>query len=295
MASARAWGADGSTRSATSAPSGPHPDRVFPILLDGRRPAHPGQLRGVALQRSRRLPLRLHRSRATTTSRRSPTTTRAAHTSPEWKRWMGTLPADAALGDRAAGGCSSSTARRGGSTSSSGSPRPRRRSWRSCSPDHDADVLVCTHTGLHWQRRAALGAARRQRAARSAGRPTTGGRNVWYALLTFGAGKSDIEFVPVAYDHEALAREMEAEGLPARVHRDDPAPAGGRPCLEILPAKERDGAVLTLRPSRRMPERARFPHLFASRVVIFRSRPSSPSRPEPGTTERPRKRLDRNE
>ena len=93
--------------------------------------------------------------------------------------------------------------------------------WESTSPvcflekllaDHGADVLVCTHTGLHWARR--LPSGRLVVNAGVLGRPANDGRtNVWYAALSFGRDV-EVEFVPVVYDHEALAREMEEERLP---------------------------------------------------------------------------------
>jgi hypothetical protein len=46
------------------------------------------------------------------------------------------------------------------------------------------------------------------------GRPANDGRtNVWYALLTAASDSAalDVEFVPVAYDHEEFARERERE------------------------------------------------------------------------------------
>ena len=48
------------------------------------------------------------------------------------------------------------------------------------------------------------------------GRPENDGTTrVWYTLLTSDPGRDlDVEFVPIDYDHEALAREMEAESLP---------------------------------------------------------------------------------
>jgi hypothetical protein len=69
------------------------------------------------------------------------------------------------------------------------------------------------------------------------GRPANDGRpDVWYAWLP--PGSEAAEFVPVAYDFEALALEMESEALPP------PFVATIRTgwwttCLEILPAKER--------------------------------------------------------
>jgi diadenosine tetraphosphatase ApaH/serine/threonine PP2A family protein phosphatase len=117
--------------------------------------------------------------------------------------------------------------------------------WETTSPvsflekllsDHQADVLVCTHTGLHWARR--LPSGRLVVNAGVLGRPANDGRtNVWYASLSFGR-EVEVEFVPVVYDTEAFAREMEGERLP---HEFVETIRTGwwTTCLEILPAKER--------------------------------------------------------
>ena len=71
------------------------------------------------------------------------------------------------------------------------------------------------------------------------GRPANDGRtNVWFAVLEEVDGSVDAEFVPVAYDHERLAREMEAERLPAEFV-ETVRTGWWTTCLEILPAKER--------------------------------------------------------
>jgi diadenosine tetraphosphatase ApaH/serine/threonine PP2A family protein phosphatase len=117
--------------------------------------------------------------------------------------------------------------------------------WETTSPvpflekllsDNGADVLVCTHTGLHWTRR--LPSGRLVVNAGVLGRPANDGRtNVWYARLAFGRDV-EVEFVPVAYDCETLAREMEAERLPPEFV-ETIRTGWWTTCLEILPAKER--------------------------------------------------------
>ncbi len=102
--------------------------------------------------------------------------------------------------------------------------------------DHDADVLVCTHTGLHWQRR--LPSGRLVVNSGALGRPANDGRtNVWYARLTFGREVA-VEFPPVEYDHEAMAIEMLEEKLPAEFV-ETIRTGWWTTCLEILPARER--------------------------------------------------------
>jgi diadenosine tetraphosphatase ApaH/serine/threonine PP2A family protein phosphatase len=98
-----------------------------------------------------------------------------------------------------------------------------------------ADTILCTHTGLHWQRQ--LSDAVRVINVGAVGRPANDGRTeVWYAWLS--PGGEEAEFVPVAYDHDALAREMEAEQLPAPFVETIRS-GWWTTCLEILPALER--------------------------------------------------------
>jgi len=157
------------------------------------------------------------------------------NTDPEHRAWMGTLPRTIrfdAAGRRV--------------LLVHGSPRRINEFlWESTSPvvflekllaDHAADVLVCTHTGLHWTRTLPSGKVVVNCGA--LGRPANDGRpEVWFALVTFGESVA-VEFVPVAYDHEALAREMEAERLPAEFVETIRS-GWWTSCLEILPAKER--------------------------------------------------------
>ena len=49
---------------------------------------------------------------------------------------------------------------------------------------------------------------------------------------------SNVDFVPVAYDHEALAREMRSEELPEEFV-ETILTGWWTTCLEILPGKER--------------------------------------------------------
>lgn len=119
--------------------------------------------------------------------------------------------------------------------------------WESTSPEpflahlldtHDADVLFVTHTGIHWTR--TLSDGRIVCNVGAIGRPANDGQTcVWYALVTYAAeGHVHIEHVPVHYDHEALAAEMRAEGLPEEF-AETILTGWWTTCLEILPAKER--------------------------------------------------------
>jgi predicted phosphodiesterase len=107
----------------------------------------------------------------------------------------------------------------------------------------DADVLVGSHTGLHWQRRLsenADGQPRRWVNAGVIGRPANdGSRNVWYSFLeATSSGDVRVEFVPLGYDHDALAREMREERLPGEFV-ETILTGWWTTCLEVLPQKER--------------------------------------------------------
>ena len=158
-----------------------------------------------------------------------------AHTSDAHKDWMGTLPRELRFtaGDRRF-------------LLVHGSPRRINEFlWRSTSPepfleklcsDHDADVLVCTHTGLHWH--TALRDDRHVINAGVIGRPANDGRtNVWYTLVDT-APSLNVQFIPVAYDHARLAEEMRDERLPEQFV-ETILTGWWTTCLEVLPPKER--------------------------------------------------------
>jgi predicted phosphodiesterase len=127
-----------------------------------------------------------------------------------------------------------------------GSPRRTNEFlWESTTPthfldrlcqEHDTDVLLATHTGIKWQRR--LGGDGHFVNVGVLGRPENDGRtNVWYTILEARPDFA-VEFVPVDYDHERLAREMRAEKLPEEFVQTV-LTGWWTTCLEILPAKER--------------------------------------------------------
>ena len=155
--------------------------------------------------------------------------------------WMGTLPGHVRL-------------RIGGSRLLLCHGSPRRINeflWASTTPDpfirrllreHDADIIACTHTGLHWSRFVEPG--RGVVNVGAIGRPANDGRtNVWFCMLEAAAGALAARFVPVAYDHEALAREMREESLPEEFI-ETIRTGWWTCCLEILPAKERGAGKL---------------------------------------------------
>jgi predicted phosphodiesterase len=127
-----------------------------------------------------------------------------------------------------------------------GSPRKMNEFlWESTTPthflehlaqQHEADVLLATHTGIKWHRR--LSGDRHFVNVGVLGRPENDGRtNVWYAILDARPGLQ-VEFVPVQYDYRLLAAEMRAEKLPKEFIQTV-VTGWWTTCLEILPAKER--------------------------------------------------------
>lgn len=128
-----------------------------------------------------------------------------------------------------------------------GSPRQTNEFlWESSTPthflaklgrDHAADVILGTHTGIHWKRQwdeagwyVNVGAL---------GRPANdGSTSVWYAMVEATGKKLKTDFIPVQYDHRALAADMRSEGLPEQFV-ETVLTGWWTTCLEILPSKER--------------------------------------------------------
>jgi predicted phosphodiesterase len=103
--------------------------------------------------------------------------------------------------------------------------------------ESQADVIACTHTGLHWHR--ALPGVGDVVNVGAIGRPAHDGRPcVWYAELAFEGPRLDVAFRSVAYDHEALAREMVSEGLPVEFV-ETIRTGWWTTCLENVPSRER--------------------------------------------------------
>jgi predicted phosphodiesterase len=101
---------------------------------------------------------------------------------------------------------------------------------------HQADVIVCGHSGIAWHR--ALPSGRHVLNAGAIGRPANDGHtHVWYAAIEINADVR-VELRPVAYEHEALAREMDEERLPPEFI-ETIRTGWWTTCLENLPAKER--------------------------------------------------------
>ena len=99
------------------------------------------------------------------------------------------------------------------------------------------DGILCTHTGLQWHRR--LPSGRDVVNVGVIGRPANDGQtHVWYSLIEAGKAGLEVELVPLRYDHESLALDMRAEGLPEEFV-ETILTGWWTTCLEILPAKER--------------------------------------------------------
>lgn len=99
-----------------------------------------------------------------------------------------------------------------------------------------AEVLLCTHTGIPWQRRVDgtlvvnVGAV---------GRPANDGRTeTWYAVLELADGEVSAELVSLAYDWRAQARSMRAAGLP-EAFVETIETGWWTTCLEVVPPPER--------------------------------------------------------
>ena len=157
------------------------------------------------------------------------------NTNPEFKKWQKQLPPEIRFifGGKRVLLCH-------------GSPRKTNEFlWESTTPTHflqklfheyEADIILSTHTGIHWQREVEDGKLFAN--AGVIGRPENDGKtNVWYSLLTAN-GNVEIEFIPLEYNYKKLAEEMKEEELPPEFI-DTILSGWWTTCLEILPAKER--------------------------------------------------------
>jgi len=214
---------------------GPHPDKVFPLLRDHAIPVVKGNYddsiaRGLDdCQCGYTDPLDNYYARLSYRYT-------FENTSPENRAWMAELPEEIRfrLGDLDILACH-------------GSPRMTNEFlWESTTPTHfldklatdfGVDVVIGTHTGIHWKR--SWGDGRAFVNVGALGRPANDGRTeVWYAVLEAEGRELNVEFVPVPYDHEALAKEMEEEELPGEFI-ETILTGWWTTCLEVLPGKER--------------------------------------------------------
>ena len=129
-----------------------------------------------------------------------------------------------------------------------GSPRKMNEFlWESTTPthfldklarDYKADLMLATHTGIKWQRELADG--RKFVNIGVLGRPENDGQtNVWYTSLEYSPDRGlEVQFVPIQYDHQRLAREMAEQDLPSEFI-ESILTGCWTTCLEVLPSKER--------------------------------------------------------
>ncbi len=213
---------------------GPNPDKVFPLLVDAGVQVMQGNYdnsigEGLAdCQCGYTDPRDNHFAKISYDYT-------FANTSDRWKAWMRELPESIRI-----------ELGRYRVLMSHGSPRKMNEFlWESTTPthflerlcrDHEADVVLTTHTGIHWKRE--IPGDRHCVNVGVIGRPANDGHtNVWYTILDARDG-FHAEFVPVAYDHRSLAQEMKDEGLPPEFIKTI-LTGWWTTCLEILPAKER--------------------------------------------------------
>jgi len=215
---------------------GPHPNKVFPLLRGAQIPVVQGNYDNSVGNNLADCQCGYTDAKDNYFARLSYDYT-FANTAPENKIWMRDLPVEIRLdlnGVRV--------------LLCHGSPRKMNEFlWQTTTSlaflerlcqEYEADVIVCTHTGLHWHR--ALPGGRHFVNCGAIGRPANDGhRNVWYALIRVDDAKCvTIEFVPLEYDYELLAAEMRYEHLPEEFVQTIET-GWWTTCLEVLPAKER--------------------------------------------------------
>ena len=221
---------------------GPHPDRVFPLLIENGIQTVQGNYDhsiGHALEDCQ---CGYSDPRDNHFASLSYAYT-LENTSPEYRHWMKQLPAEIRF-----------TWQNRSVLLCHGSPRKTNEFlWESTTStaflerladEQDADIILGTHTGLHWHRR--LENDRHFINVGVLGRPENDGTtNVWYTVLSVEEEEKrpenssvSVEFIPVRYDYEKLAWEMEAENIPEEFI-ETIRTGWWTTCLEVLPAKER--------------------------------------------------------
>jgi predicted phosphodiesterase len=213
---------------------GPDPDRIFPLLQEAKVACIQGNYDNSIGNNLADCQCGYTDPRDNHFARISYAYT-FSHTSPANRAWMRELPTQrrVRLGPYNILMCH-------------GSPRRMNEFlWESTTPthfleyladQHQADVILTTHTGIKWHR--SLSGDRHFVNAGVLGRPENDGRtNVWYALLE-ARPHFRVEFIPVDYDHQRLARAMRDERLPEEFV-ETILTGWWTTCLEVLPAKER--------------------------------------------------------
>jgi predicted phosphodiesterase len=213
---------------------GPYPDRVYPLLRDNAVPCIQGNYDNSLANDLPDCQCGYTDPRDNHFARISYEYT-YTHTSSSNRAWLRTLPEQRRiqLGRYRLLLCH-------------GSPRRMNEFlWESTTPthflehlaqQHEADVILATHTGIKWHRR--LSGDRHFVNVGVLGRPENDGRTeVWYALLEARPDFA-VEFVPVEYEHLRLAQEMRQEGLPEEFV-ETVLTGWWTTCLEVLPSRER--------------------------------------------------------
>ena len=214
---------------------GPHPDRTVEILREARLPAIQGNYEESLASGADDCHCGYTDPRDNAFAQVSYDYTRR-RTSREHTDWMGTLPGHIRLtvAGRRLLLCHGSPRKINEFLWETTTPAPFIRRLLS---EADADVVVCTHTGLHWSRFVEPG--RGVVNVGALGRPANDGRTeVWMTLVEDRGGELAVEHIPVPYDHQRLAREMREERLPEEFV-ETILTGWWTTCLEILPAKER--------------------------------------------------------
>ncbi|HEX5496466.1 MAG TPA: radical SAM protein [Mycobacteriales bacterium] len=157
-----------------------------------------------------------------------------ATTSRDFAAWMGRLPTQHR---ERIGGCDVHMVH--------GSPLALNDFWWESRPDDQhrlragasgADVVLCTHSGLPWQRRIGDTLAVNVGVL---GKPANNGRRqVWYAVVDLDGGNASAELVALPYDWRAQAGSMRAAGLP-EAFVETIETGWWTTCLEVLPPRER--------------------------------------------------------
>ncbi len=235
VADARARGAEALYCLGDLGGFGPHPDRVFPLLRTAGVTCVQGNYDVSVAQAAADCGCGYTDPRDNHFARLSYQYT-VRNTSTANRRWLGALPSGLrlTLGDTRLLLCH-------------GSPRQINEFlWETTTPDGllekfcrdtQSDVLCFTHTGVKWSR--CLPSGRQAINVGALGRPENDGTpRVWYTLITAAGTELAVQFVPIHYDHETLAREMTCEGLPEEFVQTVRT-GWWTCCLESMPVKER--------------------------------------------------------
>ena len=99
-----------------------------------------------------------------------------------------------------------------------------------------ADLLVCSHTGLPWQRR--IGKTLVLNVGTIGKSANDGRRNGWYGFVEIDDGAVSAELVPVEFDWRSHAAQMREAGLP-EPFAESVESGWWTTCLEVLPPRER--------------------------------------------------------